>query len=792
MRSDEFAPLVGLILVVLVSVWLTFRYRRAFFTYWTLGYACVLVTLVLDLVTLDEKSPSLSGLALCASLSAGAWFHFAASASIRARGRSRVVSLLCPSVFLVSAFLLFVPQFHYTVAVVPLFMLFLAGTFSLGSALWALGSSSRWLATPLFAKGLWAFSYPVFTGQPWEHYGYVVDGLLMVAMGLGMLIFLLESHAHELQLLIDGNRQRAFFTLSTAGRILGWNSGAQRLFGFSEAEVVGRDCAMLSAPTGAASSSWPPIEHAPNHSQEHTRTMRRKDGSDFVANLLLSPKCSRAGQVEGYAILANDITERQRLEEERGLLASAIEQSGDAVAIANREGHITYANRVFEQRNPNRVRKVGQDLPLVCSPDTRPSLLKALAEGTPWRGRSQAAGSQTVEDLSVSPIRDSEDRISNFVLVARDVTREVELQDQLRHAQKMEELGRLASSLAHEFGNQLAVVTSYNHLLKQSTAPRLLMKATAAIDRATRRADAFVRQLLLLTRRDQAHPRVLALAPRLRESIDFLRVLVGKRIEVRESFDPRPTYVRIDPGQLDQLLFNLATNARDAMPNGGVLTFESTLSPDGSRAILRVADTGTGIAAELHGRIFEPFFTTKPPGAGTGLGLAVVADIVRGAGGQIEVESAPGQGARFRIFLPAQPAVADEKPAVKKQEPRVCGLVMVLEDEPALLESLCLVLDQNGHGAVGARSIFEARKLFETYSDEIDLLVIDRCLPEGDGHALGEELLRERPDLKAIFVTAYAADSRLPERLRERPGTRFLAKPIKPERLIQTVDELLA
>jgi DNA-binding NtrC family response regulator len=116
----------------------------------------------------------------------------------------------------------------------------------------------------------------------------------------------------------------------------------------------------------------------------------------------------------------------------------------------------------------------------------------------------------------------------------------------------------------------------------------------------------------------------------------------------------------------------------------------------------------------------------------------------------------------------------------------------VLEDEPALLESMCLVLDQNGHGAVGARSIVEARQLLETYSDEIDLLVIDRCLPEGDGHTLGEELLRARPDLKAIFVTAYAADPDLPERLRARPGTRFLAKPLKPERLLQTVDELLA
>jgi transcriptional regulator with PAS, ATPase and Fis domain len=138
--------------------------------------------------------------------------------------------------------------------------------------------------------------------------------------------------------------------------------------------------------------------------------MRRKDGSGFVAHLLLSPQRSRAGHVEGYAILATDITERQRLEEERGLLASAIEQSGDAVAIADREGHLTYANRVFEQRHQNRARGVGQDLPLACSPDTRSGLLQALAQGTPWRGRSQAPGSQTVEDLSVSPIRDSQDQ----------------------------------------------------------------------------------------------------------------------------------------------------------------------------------------------------------------------------------------------------------------------------------------------------------------------------------------------------------------------------------------------
>ena len=403
-------------------------------------------------------------------------------------------------------------------------------------------------------------------------------------------------------------------------------------------------------------------------------------------------------------------------------------------------------------------------------------------------------------------VKSAIDGAAYFEVFAEDVTEKWLLERQLRMAQKMEAVGRLSGGIAHDFNNLLGVIIGYSQVLKRTLPPgSAFLEHAEEIEKAGQRAASLTRQLLAFSRQQVLAPAVLNLNSLISEMEKMLPRLIGEDIEIVIALDPAIGRVKADHGQLEQVVMNLAVNARDAMPDGGkvvittanaVLDETWTRSHPGSKAgdfvMLSVADTGTGIDSETLAHIFEPFFTTKERGKGTGLGLATVYGVVKQSGGYVWVESALGKGTAFQIYLPRiEELVSVPEPVAPIVEAfRGAETILLVEDADALRKLTHMLLEQHGYHVLVAANGAAALQLVEQKPERIDLLLTDVIMPGLNGRALAERLEILQPSLKVLYMSGYTDDAIVNHGVLE-SGTQLLHKPFSEESLIRKVREVL-
>ena len=415
---------------------------------------------------------------------------------------------------------------------------------------------------------------------------------------------------------------------------------------------------------------------------------------------------------------------------------------------------------------------------------------------------------QLIEEIATRQKAEKAVKSLNDDLEQRVEQRTAELrstEDQLLHAQKMEAVGRLAGGVAHDFNNMLSVIIGYANLMKDELPADSPQRADLEQIRAAgERAADLTRQLLAFSRKQVLQPVVLDLNEVVSQVSKMLKRLIGEDIRLVSILDPKLSRIKADPGQLEQIIMNLAINARDAMSQGGKLTIETGQTeldadyaaehPDvvpGNYVFLAVSDTGIGMDAATRARIFEPFFTTKGVGAGTGLGLPMVYGIVKQSGGSIWVYSEVGQGTTFKIYLPAIDAPATTKPvAPVAQQSGAGATVLLVEDEPGVRKVARRVLEEAGYKVLEADGAEPAFALFDQHADSIDMLLTDVVLPGKGGPAIAAELQSRRPGLKVLFMSGYTDNAIVHHGVLD-PGIAFLEKPFRPAALLAKVREVL-
>ncbi len=484
-----------------------------------------------------------------------------------------------------------------------------------------------------------------------------------------------------------------------------------------------------------------------------------------------------------------------------------MEEATDAILVLDLEQRILEANRAaLRLLGQARQELAGRLFEDFVAPEEREearqrgeALTRESSLRVPLRHLLRADGSRVPVELSASLVHIGD--TATILLILRDISERRRLEAQFQQAQKMESVGRLAGGVAHDFNNLLTLILGYGNLLLQSLADRPAQsRQVAEIVRAGESAAALTRQLLALSRRQVLVPRVIDVNALVRQIEQMLRRLIGEDIELVTDLEPRLGRIRADAGQVEQVLMNLVVNARDAMPGGGRLTIstrnDSPAPPPSpsaqaaaapARVLLRVADTGSGIDTTVMAHLFEPFFTTKEEGKGTGLGLATVYGIVHQSGGQVEVESRPGEGASFSVYLPCTDQPLTPEAAAADTPGRGSETVLVAEDEPAIRALAREILEERGYVVLEAGNAAEALQVAERHAGAIHLLLTDVIMPGQSGVELAAALLGRRPGLRVVYMSGYA--DRVVQT--DAPGVAFVQKPFDPALLARRVRSTL-
>jgi two-component system, cell cycle sensor histidine kinase and response regulator CckA len=507
--------------------------------------------------------------------------------------------------------------------------------------------------------------------------------------------------------------------------------------------------------------------------------------------------------------------ERRQGDTERATLVAAIEQAAEEILITDTKGIIRYCNLAFERvtgyprgevigRNPRFLKSERHD------PEYYRTVWSTILEGRVWSGsfkNRRKDGSEYETEGTIAPIHDDAGKLTGFVSAWHDITERLRLESELRQAQKMESIGRLAGGVAHDFNNLLTVITGYGGLLDMELAPRDPLRSyVKEICRAGDRAASLTRQLLAFSRKQFFRPVILDLNHLIEQMQGMIQRLVGEDILVETKCGDDLPLVSADPDQISQILMNLAANARDAMPHGGRLTIRTARSsaheadpgagPEDARerALLAVSDTGHGIPEEIRQHLFEPFFTTKEPGRGTGLGLSTVYGIVCQSDGCIDVQSEPGKGTTFSIYLPAIEDTAAIARVPEGSAPaasiRATGTVLVVEDQDEVRGLVKAVLESEGFKVLEAAGGRAALSLALRHTEAIHLLITDLIMPEMTGKQVADELMTMRPEIKVLFISGYSGDI-LERRGVSEPEVPYLTKPFTPGALSARVHEVL-
>jgi PAS domain S-box-containing protein len=623
----------------------------------------------------------------------------------------------------------------------------------------------------------------------------------------------LGESAKMLRAVFD-NTSDSLVVFKDAGVYLDVNPATCELFGRSRDELVGHVGAdyYVDFETRAARKSL----LAEGHSSGEV-TIRRLSGElrfvEYSAKTNILPGIHLA--------LFRDATERRVADNQRRHLATIVESSSEAIISANTDGVITSWNRSAEtlfQWSASEV--LGKPLTILIPPNRLeqiPSFLEALRRGDVVQldatTHMRKNGTLVETTLTASPIRDSGGHVVGSARSIRDITerRKTEAllkhtEDQLRQAQKMEAIGVLAGGVAHDFNNILSVILSFaSMVLDDLKAGDPIRADIQEIGRAGERATDLTRQLLAFSRKQMLQPQVLNLGQAVVRMEKMLRRLLSEAIELSILSPSALESVCADPGQIEQIVMNLAVNARDAMPGGGKLIIEvadAELDSDyaalhqevtpGRYVMLAVTDTGVGMDAATRERIFEPFFTTKEMGKGTGLGLSTVFGIVKQSQGHIWVYSEPGQGTTFKVYLPR---VEQTIPAVRSAPSEPASLrgsetVLLVEDEEQVRAATRTILQRHGYNVLDAQNGGEALLICEQFAAKIHLLLTDVVMPRMSGRQVAERLVLLRPEMKVLYVSGYTEDSVIHHGVLD-AGIAFLPKPITPNALLRKVREVL-
>ena len=497
------------------------------------------------------------------------------------------------------------------------------------------------------------------------------------------------------------------------------------------------------------------------------------------------------------------------------LQSAALNAAANPIVITDRAGVIIWANPAFTElsgysideavgRNPRDLVKSG-----VHSAEFYKEMWDTVLAGRVWRGEMtnrRKDGTHYPEELTITPVHNDGGEITHFIAIKRDLSNEKTLQSQFLQSQKMESVGRLAGGVAHDFNNLLTVINGTVDLALTALSPNDPLHADLReIQGAGERATALTRQLLAFSRQQVMRPQVLSLNGLIMDLLKMLGRLIGEDVELITDLAEDLGPVMADAGQLEQVIVNLTVNARDAMPRGGTLTFvtrnvvlnEALAAgdgglPPGSYVVLSVHDTSAGMDEVTRARIFEPFYTTKEPGKGTGLGLSTVYGIVTQSGGSISVDSAPGRGTTFRVYLARVATPAVERRHARPPAALAVGTetVLVVDDEAALRSVASRILSRHGYRVLTAGNGGEAILLLERHEGPIDLLLSDVVMPGMSGPQLGERLQQRYPGIKLLFTSGYTDDVALRYGL---GGDRvqFIGKPYSIVDLTRKVREVL-
>nr|WP_221380010.1 PAS domain S-box protein [Actinoplanes polyasparticus] len=608
----------------------------------------------------------------------------------------------------------------------------------------------------------------------------------------------------------------AIWTVGPGFTVQSWNPAAETLLGWAAGEIVGRSADLLVPPDRRDDQREMLTLLTAGARIERFRTQRRhRDGHWVLVTLSMSP-LSDGEEHLGFTVIARAVGHRERLESS---LQALLEAAPDAFVGISDDGRVVLANVQAEQlfgetRNGLLDRPIDDllDVPLTDSPD--PGAEPATAR--------RMDGSTVPVEVSMSPLPTEEGRLRCAVI--RDITERVRAQDrvrqlqaeaerarldaQLQRTQRLEGLGQLAGGVAHDFNNLIAVIANYATFIEESAADAGLEEISgdaAQITKAAQRGADLTHQLLAFARREVVRPRPLDVNDVIADIEQMLRRSIGEHITLSVRLADSLPSVTADPGQLDQVLVNLAVNARDAMPRGGQLSIESQvvdvdadyaagrphLRP-GRYVRLQVSDTGTGMPPEVIERAFEPFYTTKPAGQGTGLGLATVYGIVTAAGGDLHIYSEQGMGTTFTILLPstdAAPAPIEREAEVAPHDARR-GTVLAVEDEPALRGVLTRILRAAGHEVLIAADGPAALALADAHEGPIDVLLTDVVMPHMLGRELAERFADRHPGTRVLFMSGYARPV-LASQGTLAPGVTLVEKPFSKNQLLAALQKVM-
>jgi PAS domain S-box-containing protein len=652
-----------------------------------------------------------------------------------------------------------------------------------------------------------------------------------------------HQHAIEAQTwlasIVQSSRD-AIISKTPDGTVTSWNPAAEQIYGYPAIEMIGESINRLVPPEHQEEERRVLQIIAAGSAVERTCTRRlRKDGTPVVVSMTMSPIVCSTGDVVGIASISRDLSEQELAEAKfRGLLEAA----PDAILGICTTGHIALANEQAERLfGYEREELIGLPVESLVPEPARtmhrqhrsrfvlePHQRRSIDAGTPLAVRRRD-GTEFPAEISLSALETEDGRI---VLAAiRDVTERLEaqaererlkaqaererLEVQLHQSRRLESLGQLAGGVAHDFNNLLGVILNYAEFVGEdvnaaAAAPGArdwdrVGRDVAQIQRATERAITLTHQLLAFGRRELVRPRVLHLNEVVRGLEELLRHSIGEHVKLSTSLRGDLWPIKADPGQIEQVLVNLAVNARHAMPAGGRLTIETanvTVDNDyaarrfgaapGNYVRLRVSDTGTGMSTEVLERAFEPFFTTKPKGEGSGLGLATVYGIVAQAGGHVWIDSEPGLGTTVSSLIP----VTDETPAVEAQRPvrpvrRVGGeTVLLVEDEDAMRDVTERILRRSGYQLVIARHGPQALELAAQFDGQIQLLLTDVIMPQMLGKEVAEQIRAGRPSIRVLYMSGYALPM-LTDQGTLDPNVQLIEKPFSEGMLLDAVREVL-
>ncbi len=547
---------------------------------------------------------------------------------------------------------------------------------------------------------------------------------------------------------------------------------------------------------------------------EFTGCRATEKGTPKWWNVIITPVYDKNGNIQRFLSVLRDITEKREIQEQYDRLYNAVEQSPVGVLMLDSKFRVVYVNPWFEKLSGYpREEITGKRLAFLSSGYHSPEFFKTywetVAQGQVWHGEirnKRKNGELYWVAVTTLPLKNGDNEVTGYIEYEFDITERKKLEEQFVQAQKLETVGRLAGGVAHDFNNMLTVINGYAEVALAGLKPEdKYYNYFKQIQDAGRRSENIARQLLAFSRKQILKPEILDI----NEVIDGLQKilfkLLGEDIKLIVNPDYNPGLVKVDVGQLEQVLMNLCINARDAMPAGGTLTLETKNvylddeyvkmhqgAKPGKYVLLAVTDTGIGMDRETLGKIFEPFFTTKPMGLGTGLGLSTVYGIVKQSGGNIWVYSEPDKGTTFKVYLPQMEILEDsEDPEFINDNRLLKGTekILVVEDDVFVREITTEGLKDYGYTVFSASGGEEASGIAGKYRD-IDLIISDVVMPGMDGRQVIAVLLEYCPNAGVLYMSGYTSNVIAHHNILDR-GVNFIEKPFTPRMLALRVREIL-